>query len=103
MEAIWVDMIAYLLNSLINIIFLPVFACTMIGYPFYRIYKAEDKKKEIRSWAKYSLVLVIFFIFPIALTFFFLIENETKGIIAGLILCVLLAKVGLGVIDKMED
>ncbi|TPF17990.1 hypothetical protein [Priestia megaterium] len=96
-------MISYLLNSLINIIFLPVFAGLMIGYPFYKIYKAKDKKKEVTWWLKSTLVLIVFFIAPIVLTFFFLTENDTKGIIAGLILCVLLAKVGLGVINTMED
>ncbi|WP_310877092.1 hypothetical protein [Priestia megaterium] len=96
-------MISYLLNSLINIIFLPVFAGLMIGLPFYRIFKANDRKKEIKWWLKSALVLIIFFIAPIALTFFFLVENDTKGIIAGLGLCILLAKVGLGVIDVMEN
>lgn len=96
-------MISYLLNSLINIIFLPVFACCMVGYPFYRVFTAKDKRKEIAWWLKSALVLVMFFVAPIALTFFFLVENDTKGIIAGLGLCVLLAKVGLGIIDVMEN
>ncbi len=96
-------MISYLLNSLINTIFLPVFACMLVGYPFYRMFTAKDKKKEITWWMKSALVLIIFFIMPIALTFFFIMEDDGKGIIAGLILCVLLAKIGLNITEKMSD
>ncbi|MEM4994925.1 hypothetical protein WKH56_20385 [Priestia sp. SB1] len=96
-------MISYLINSLINIIFLPIFIGMMIGLPFYRIFKAKDKKKETIWWLKSASVLIVFFIAPIALTLFFTIEGDGKGIIAGLGLCVLLAKVGLGLIDVMEN
>ncbi|WP_425203672.1 hypothetical protein [Priestia megaterium] len=67
------------------------------------MFTAKDKKKEIVSWLKIALIFLVFFIAPIALTFFFMMEKDTTGAIAWFILCIIMAKIGLAIIDAIED